>query len=69
MSKKKEPVKSDEIAAEVGIDFLGVKPDDLDLFACRVEARRLQRMINIMIAADFCTRQKAEQAYEIAGWD
>lgn len=76
MSKKKE-APSDEampsrlerqVVQEVGIDFLSIEPDDLDLFQCRQETQRLQRTINILIAADFCTRQNAEQAYEIAAW-
>jgi hypothetical protein len=71
---KKKPTKQSEVGLDavvvpdVGLDFLAIEPDDMDLFRCRTEVQRLQRTINILIAADFCTHEKAEQAYEIAGW-
>lgn len=43
-------------------------PEDLSVDQARMEIQRLQRTILVIIAAGFITSDKAEKAYEIAGW-
>lgn len=48
--------------------WLYIEPTSIHDEELRMEIVRLQRTIRLLMAADFVSEKKVEQAYEMAGW-